>query len=232
MTLSAVKEISSVISVMPGVVSIQGNQVRLKYRRMFFIHDSVYTVNVAIHGNRMVEYKLEDFRGNELKLMFTLSDKNELLISASYSGEKEWVVGKALDQIVKQISEGLKKEMERADVSLSGDYSEYLSKLSLLTKLIMKSKIVKSEVIEIKEGELVDYLNQVITEYQHYPVIYVSGSGEATFRILLLNGEVKGIYVIRNGQEYKEEKILNIMSGNYKVHVYVSLNPRVLEGVQ
>lgn len=229
--LSVVKDPENVISVMPGVVSINGNQVRLKYKRMFFSHDSIYTFDVGIHGSRMVEYRLMDSRGNELKIIFTLSDKNELLISASYSGEKEWIVAKALDQVVKQMGEGLRKEMERRTVSSSGDYSEYLSKLSLLTKLIMKSKLVKSEVVEMREGELIDYLHQLILEYQHYPVIYVSGSGDATFRILIVNGEVKGIYVVKEGQEYKNENVLNTLKGSYKVHVYVSLNPKVLEGL-
>ncbi|BCS92653.1 hypothetical protein [Metallosphaera javensis (ex Sakai et al. 2022)] len=110
-----------------------------------------------------------------------------------------------------------------------GDYSQFLSKLSMLTKLIMKSKMVKSEVITLKEGELVDYLNQVIVEFQHYPVIYVSGTGESTFRILLINGEVRGVYVLKEGREYREEEILNELGGNLKIHVYVSLNPKVLE---
>ncbi|MCY0863075.1 MAG: hypothetical protein OWQ52_11730 [Metallosphaera prunae] len=229
--LSVVKDPENVISVMPGVVSIHGNQIRLKYKRMLFSHDSIYTLGVGIHGSRMVEYKLIDSHGNELKIIFTLSDKNELLISASYSGEKEWVVAKALDQVVKQIGEGLRKEMERRSVSSSGDYSECLSKLSLLTKLIMKSKLVKSEVVEMREGELIDYLHQLILESQHYPIIYVSGSGDATFRILLVNGEVRGVYVVKEGQEYKNENVLNTLKGSYKVHVYVSLNPKVLEGL-
>ena len=229
--LSMAKDINNVIAVIPGVVSIQDNRVRLKYKRLFLSHDSTYTVSVAAHCNRIVEYKLVDDKGNTLKIIFTLSDNNELTISSSYSGEREWVVGKALDLIVNQIGEGLKREAERRNVALNGDYSQFLSKLSILTKLIMKSKMVKSEVVTLKEGELIDYLNEILAEFQRYPVIYVSGTGEFAFRILLINGEVRGVYILKEGREYREEEILNMLGGNFKIHVYVSLNPRVLEGL-
>ncbi|WP_287690241.1 hypothetical protein [Metallosphaera javensis (ex Sakai et al. 2022)] len=69
------KDINNVIAVMPGVISIQGNRVRLKYKRMFFTHDSTYTISFAVHGSRIVEYKLVDDQGNTLKIIFTLSEK-------------------------------------------------------------------------------------------------------------------------------------------------------------
>ncbi|AWR98583.1 hypothetical protein [Metallosphaera hakonensis] len=226
--LSVVRDPNNVVSVLPGVVSIQGNRVRLKFKRFLLSHDSTYEVSLFTHGSRIVEYKLEDQRGNTLKIMFSLSD-NELSISVSYSGEREWVMKPALEAIIEQIGEGLRKEMERKSAPTSGDYSQLISKLSSLTKIIMKSKIVKSEVINLKEGELIDYLHQIIIEFQHYPVIYVSGTGDATFRLLLVNGEVKGVYVLKDGKEHLGEDLLNLLNGDYKVHVYVSLNPKVLE---
>ncbi|MEM3367718.1 MAG: hypothetical protein QXQ22_05405 [Metallosphaera sp.] len=39
------------------------------------------------------------------------------------------------------------------------------------------------------------------------------------------------MYILKEGREYREEEILNMLGGNFKIHVYVSLNPRVLEGL-
>ncbi|MEM0175450.1 MAG: hypothetical protein QXU86_05190 [Metallosphaera sp.] len=226
----------NIISVMPGVVSIKENKVRLKFRRLFFYHDSTYTISPVIQSQKMVEYKLSDDKNNTLKILLSITEKNEVTIAVSYSGEREWVVGKALDSIAKEISDGLKRELESSitvEKNHQSNYSDLLSRLSTLTKLIMKSKMVKSELVEIKEGELINYLQEVITEFQQYPVIYVSGSGQGTFRLLFINGELKGIYVIKNGEEHKgEEETLNKLSGTYKIHTYVALSPRVLEVIQ
>ncbi|EWG06499.1 MAG: hypothetical protein ASUL_09279 [Candidatus Aramenus sulfurataquae] len=42
----------------------------------------------------------------------------------------------------------------------------------------------------------------MISQNSKYPVIYVSGTGEATFRVLFINGELKGVYVMINQNEY------------------------------
>jgi len=228
--LGLAKDRDVVISHLPGVVSIQGNKVKLRFRRVMLTHESTYEVSAAILGPRMVEYKLADQRGNSLVILFSSRNERELTISVSYSGEREWVVNKAVKLIAKELQEGLRKEVEKLpSVSTRGDYSQSLSKVSFITKLLMKSKLVKSEVVNVKEGELVDYLQEIISQYSQYPVIYISGSGEGSFRLLFVGGEMKGVYVVREGRESLEEGSLNILKGGFKIHVYVALSPKVLE---
>ncbi len=228
-------DVSNVISVIPNVVKVEGNKrVELKFTRLFFFtFDSTFDISYNIVGERMVEYKLVDQKGNQIKIFFVEKDKDKLEILISYDGEKAWIVRKGLSKILEEIKKGLEKELSRAEIrSTAEDYSQKLGKISYISKIIMKSKLANTEVISIKEGGLVHYLESVISQYSKYPVIYVSGTGEATFRVLFINGELKGVYVMINENEYFNEESLNKLSGEFKVNIYVALSPQVLEVIK
>jgi len=226
------KNTDNIISVIPNVVEVEKNIIKMKFTRMLlFSFESKFSIQPSFIGNGLVEYKLIDNKDNTFKIIFSAEGKKGVKISLSYSGEKEWIVGKGLQRILSEISTGVSKEIPKVQIKEQGqDYSENLAKISYLSKLIMKSRLVKSQETNITEGGLVDYLQELISEFSEYPVIYISGSGSSTFRILFVNGTLKGIYVLKEGKDYfGDENILNKLSGNFKIHVYVMISPEILE---
>lgn len=228
---------SNIISILPNVVKIQGNIVRLKFSRLFlFSFESDFSIEPTFVGSGLVEYKLRDNRENEIKIIVTVEPKKGVKVIISYSGEKEWIVSKGLKKILDEIVKGIinevnkVKEIESEELHKSVEnYSLILSKISLITKLIMKSKLVRTDEVFLKEGELLSFIEEVISEYSNYPMIYVSGSGDSTFRLLFVNGDLKGVYILKNEKESYNEEELNHLSGTFKIHVYVAISPRIAE---
>ena len=226
---------SNIISVLPNVVGIENNVVKLKFTRfLLFSFEGEFVVEPSFIGSGIVEYKLTDKKGNEIKIIISAEGKSGVKLSVSYSGEKEWIVGKGLHKILEEISNGIKSELsklpevEQQTVG-SKNFSLSLSKISSISKLIMKSKLAKTEDITLKEGEVLSYVEGIISDFANYPLIYISGSGSSTFRLLFLNGELKGIYILKDGKDSFNEDDLNHISGEFKIHVYVGISPRIVE---
>ncbi|QKR00250.1 hypothetical protein GWK48_07560 [Metallosphaera tengchongensis] len=229
--LTWAKSVDNVISVIPNVVSVNGNTVKLKFTRMmFFSYESSFTINPSYVGSGLIEYKLVNGNNDNFKIIFVAEDRDKVKISLSYQGEKEWIVSKSLPAILGEIIRGVNKELSRARVEERRiDYSANLSKISFLSKLILKSKLVSSQEVTLNQGEVIDYLQQLISEFSEYPIIYISGSGSSSFRLLIVNGNISGVYLMKDGKEYFDEEILNALSGTFKVHVYTALSPKALE---
>lgn len=108
-----------------------------------------------------------------------------------------------------------------------GDYSDLLASISWVSKLLMKSVLLRSELTMISKGGLLDSIERLVAEkiLQRYPVVYVSGYGDnGTFRILFVGGEIRGVYASVGGKEYVgDERILNEFEGVTRVKVYGSL---------
>lgn len=233
--LSWAKNPSNIISVLPNVVGVESNMVvKLRFRRfLIFTFEGEFVVEPTFMGSGIVEDKLTDKKGNEIKIIISAQGKSGVKLSVSYSGEKEWIVGKGLRKMLEEISKGIEKELSRLPEVKQGvegkDYSLSLSKISSISKLIMKSKLVKTEYVSLKEGELLSYVEDIISEFVNYPLIYISGAGTATFRLLFLKGELKGTYILKDGKDSFNEEDLNHLSGEFKIHVYVGISPRILE---
>ncbi len=73
----------------------------------------------------------------------------------------------------------------------------------------------------INRGNSLGIITDLIEEYLgKYKAIYVSGtSSQSSFRLLFINGDLKGVYVNLNGEEH---------FGEFKVNVYVVLVPQLL----
>lgn len=223
----------NLISVLPYVVSVENNNY-LKFhftRFLFFSFESKFNINLDYFSDKLVEYKLVDEKENTFEIRFVIEGKDKLRISIIYTGEKEWIVGNALRKILDEIKKGIEKEMSKYEVQPQlEDYSHRLAKMSYLTKLIIKSKLVDTKEVTVTQGGLVDYLQQIVSQYAQYPVIYVSGTGSSTFRVLLVNGELKGVYILDNNKEYfGEEEMLNKLVGEFKLNIYVMILPKGLE---
>ncbi|TRM97381.1 hypothetical protein DMP16_02890 [Sulfolobus sp. B1] len=234
--LSWAKNIQNLISILPNVVSVENNTyVKFRFSRfLLFSFESKFSIKPGYFGDKIIEYKLVDQKGNTFKILFTVENDDKVRISIAYSGEKEWIVGNALHNILSELRQGIEKEISRYEVQPQlEDYSHKLAKMSYLTKLIIKSKLIDTEEVTVTQGGLVDYLQQIVAQYAQYPVIYVSGTGSSTFRVLLINGELKGVYILDNNKEYfGEEEVLNKLVGEFKLNIYVMISPKALEVLQ
>ena len=132
--------------------------------------------------------------------------------------------------------EGISREAKRAyeveaqENEKDFDYSRQLNKLSFVSKLLLKSRLIKSEGISVPKGQMLDtILSSIADILSKYKTIYVSASStSSSFRLLFINGDLKGIYVNENGKEYfSDENILSSLSGEFKVNVYVLLVPKI-----
>ncbi|ARM76450.1 hypothetical protein [Acidianus manzaensis] len=229
---------SNIISIIPNVVEIKGNIIKLKFTRLLlFSFESYFSIEPTFVGNGLIEYKLKDKNDNELKIILTAEPKKGVKVGINYSGEKEWIVSKGLKKILDEITNGIKNEIskfkeEEIEETSSGNYSTYLSKISSISKLLMKSKLAKSDEVSLKQGEVLNYVEEAISQYSNYPVIYISGSGDSTFRLLFINGELKGVYILKDGKDSFNEEDLNYLSGDFKIHIYVGISPRIAEVIK
>jgi nitrogenase molybdenum-iron protein alpha/beta subunit len=129
--------------------------------------------------------------------------------------------------------DGIKKEAGKVietKISINNDFSQQLNKISFISKLLLKSKLINSKEVVINRGNSLDIITDLIEEYLgKYKAIYVSGtSSQSSFRLLFIDGDLKGVYVNLNGEEHFGEKSLNSLEGEFKVNVYVILVPKLL----
>lgn len=226
------KDEDFLLSIIPYQVERGKNFITLRVTRLglFSFKDKFYVENKSTTKN-MVIYSFTSEHGNKFEIFISFHDieSNSLLIDMAikYEGEKEWIVGKYLEDILKSLKAGIEKEMKKArDTIITADYSVNLSKLSFITKLLMKSRIIDNEEVEISRGQLIEVMSRLIQSALKYRLIYVSGnSTDTTFRLLFIDGDLKGVYVNLKGDERTDENALNEVEGNFKVNIYVSLMP-------
>ena len=210
---------------LPFVVGRDGNRVKLRFSRLLFSFEDTYTPHVEYDASRkFVRYVLEG-RRSRLVLEFK-SNGVRVVGEAFYNGPRGWVVGKYLGKILENLVEDAVRIADRiAKFKTSkGDYSDLLASISWVSKLLMKSVLLRSELTMIRKGGFLGYIERLVEEkiLQKYPIVYVSGYGDSgTFRILFVGGEVRGVYVNIGGKEYVgDEKVLNEFEGITRVKVY------------
>jgi hypothetical protein len=212
--------------------------ITLYFRRyLMFTFKDTFKVYVNVLGNSMVEYSLISNNGNVLKILFIIKRDRErwkLDVAAVYTGKSEWIVSKYLGEIAKTLAEAVIKEAGTRVTSVkatgaSGETAD-LSKLSEVSKILMKSRLAEETSVMISQGNAVETILNLVEKYiGKYNNIYVSGISEgSSFRILISSGELKGIYVNVNGEESTDERSLNRLSGLFKVKIYTVLVPMKL----
>lgn len=235
---SIIKNTDIILSYIPYQVERGYNEITLRFTRfLLFTHKDTFKVESKIDIKGMSTYILKSDKGNKIELFISLkeeSNKQDIIvnIAVKYEGEKEWIVGKFLHDIAFSILNGILEESKKS-VTITGNFSQSLGKIGFITKLLMKSRLVKTEEITVGKGQLIPAIIDLVQEYLKYQIIYVSGvSINASFRLIINNGDVKGVYVNINGEESFDEKALNSLEGHFKVNVYVSLLPEeVLKGI-
>ncbi|HIP85166.1 MAG TPA: hypothetical protein EYH17_00810 [Pyrodictium sp.] len=210
---------------LPFVVGREGGKVKLRFSRLLFSFEDVYAPRVECdNGRRFVRYVLEG-RRSRLVLEFK-SNGTKILGEGFYDGPRGWVVGKHLGRILESLVNDAARIADKvAKLKIDkSDYSDLLASISWVSKLLMKSVLLRSELTMIRKGGLLDYVERLVVEkiLQKYPMVYVSGYGDSgTFRILFVGGEVRGVYANIGGKEYVgDERILNEFEGVTRVKVY------------
>lgn len=222
-----------VLSNMPYVVGRSGEGIALEFRRLriFRFRDN-YEVLIEC-GNGSARLRLRGSRST-IELIYS-THSNGLAAEVTYDGPRKWVVSK----YVVEIAESLAREAERearskqavAAAALpagtgSADYSAKLASISWVTKLIMKSVLIKNEVRVLGKGKLHSYIEELLSSgeniFRKYPAIYISGDGDdARFRMLFVGGELRGIYAVVGDKEFfGDDKPLNDVKGLVKLRVY------------
>ncbi len=229
LTLKYLKDDDFVRSSLPYLVGVKGSgKVTLRFTRMMFFHfeDNYDLLVTSVNGD--VNIILAGERSN-IKLTFTASTNNSVAATATYDGPRAWVVSSCLNKLVTTlIKEADARAKEAAETSrTTADYSEKLALVSWVSKLLMKSLLLKTEIVSIPKGGLVNYVENLIAEeiLQKYRVVYVSGSSDSgTFRLLFVSKSLAGSYVNLGGKEYVgDERALNEFEGIAKVRVYGSM---------
>ena len=226
--LEALARPGELVSSLPYVVGLRRGRVRLLFRRLLVRFQDDYklaseksdgSVRLVFEGERsriVLEYRVEDGR---------------IVAYGEYRGPRGWVVWPRLRELAEAALEEARRQAARGagGPSLAGeDYSGLLADLSWVTRLLSKSMLVKTMDVILQRGgfhEFVEELHEsgVLREYR---VVYVSGTGLGSFRLLFVNGELAGVYVALGGEEFVgDPRALNRLEGLYRVKVYGSLAP-------
>ncbi|BAB67283.1 hypothetical protein [Sulfurisphaera tokodaii] len=237
---SITKNSEFILSYIPYQVERGKNEVTLRFTRylLFSLKDK-FRMEGIVNLKGMSTIILKSEKGNKFEIFISEKEDKEgkinVNVAIKYEGEKEWIVSKYLHEIAESLIDGIKKESEKAyEITTTANFSQNLSKLSFITKLLMKSRLIKADELDIAKGQIVPIITDLIQQYLRYQLIYISGvSTYESFRLLFVNGELKGTYVNIEGQEGFKEEDLNKISGHFKINIYVALEPKaILEGTE
>ena len=183
------------------------------------VDEDDYGVYVLFNGSK-----------SNIKIYYKLSGKN-ILIYADYNGPRRWIVWPRIKDIaVSTVREAIRLSENRhaGGRSAERDYSSILADLSVITRLLSKSMLVKSMEVGIQRGGFHGFIEELHETgvLRDYRVVYVSGAGVGTFRLLFVDGDLAGVYINISGKEIVgDPKALNMLEGLYRVKIYGSLSP-------
>ena len=227
LTLKYLRDESLVRSSIPYLVGVVGGKVVLRFTRALLFHfKDAYDVLVK-SSNDGVNYLFAGERSN-IELAFKAS-ADSIVGTAAYDGPRAWVVRPCLGKVLNAlINEARARAGEAVEAAREGtaDYSEKLALVSWVSKLLMRSILIKSEIVAMPKGGLVSYVEKLADEVlRKYRVVYVSGASDSgTFRLLFINGALAGTYINLGGKEYVgDEKALNLFEGFTQIRVYGSM---------
>lgn len=214
---------------LPFVTGIRAGKVQLGFRRMLIPFRDWYNIKTRTDQGG-VTVLMEGERSR-----ITVEVPWDGKPGAKYKGPRGWVVKPALGKIVEAVAEIVEEcvagasrfdKSSSADSKGNIDYSEKLRSISWITRFIMKSILLRSEDVVVSRGGLVSILEDIVTEYGNkYKVIYVSGTGLATFRVLFIDGRLRGVYVNAAGEEHVgDDHALNLVESVVRLKVYGGLS--------
>jgi len=214
----------NVISSLPNLVGFTENKVRLRIKRFLFMEKTLEYTITSTFGEGYMQYKFEN-EDSSLALLATLNkDKKRLLMSLVYLGKYENQMNKLLKEFMLNLKTKYLEQKQKM-VSTAGEtISSKLASLSFIAKLVSTSMLVYSDKLDFSKTDISLFIEETLRKFSRYPVNYILGfNDEAVFRLLFVNGELKGVYIRISGKEFYSEEAIAKLKGLYNVSVYVSL---------
>lgn len=217
---------------MPFVVGLVGRRVKLLFKRFFFKFQDIYSIEARREGEEEVSLELEGDK-SRIRVLYRVYPSN-VIVFAEYDGPRRRIAWPRVKELALSIAKYAVEHAGRvagAEGEAGGrDYSEKLADLSWVTSLLMKSMLVKSMDVALLRGEFGRFIEDLMHEglLRKYRLVYVSGSGNGSFRLLFIDGRLVGVYAAFGGREVVgDASKLNELEGYYKVKIYASVSPKL-----
>ena len=212
----------NIIDSIPNLVGFSENKIKLRIRKFFFLNRTLEYEITSFTGVDYIEYKFEN-EDSSITLFITFNkNKKNILLSLSYSGKFERQMSKVLEEMIRNLK---RKYLEQRTVNKKGETISFkLSSLSFVAKLVSTSKLIYADKLDTGKIDITPFIEGILHKFSQYPIIYISGfNEESTFRLLFVNGELKGIYVKTSDKEFYSEEGLSKLQGLFHVSVYANL---------
>lgn len=221
----ALNDVRSLISYITYFQTMQGDKVILSTSKMkvFNISD-VFNISFEKAKN-FILIKLKSEKGREIQISVFIIEKNigtEVSVTVEYTGDGEALFKKEIDTMAKDVMKGIIELIDKYKEEQE-EVARELNSLPLMAKIFMNSKSFGTENIFFRPGELSEYILDKIRSYSNYPGIFIMGASQDTIiRILVVHGEVKGIYIKRgNVEKYTKNNNLDDITGEFKINAYL-----------
>ncbi|MEB3764958.1 MAG: hypothetical protein GSR77_02165 [Desulfurococcales archaeon] len=233
--IAYLKEKNNLLPSIPYIVGLFDDKIRLMFKRFIFKFEDTYEISIDhITDNEIIITLKGDV--STIKLLFKIYT-NKILLFADYIGPRKRIVWPKLRNLAYSIIEHAVNHsvsVKNLEQTTARDFSLKLADIAWISKLLMKSMLVKTMDVSIIRGEFNKFIEDLHSQgiFSKYKVVYVSGSGNGSFRLLFVNGQLAGIYAIISGEELLEDStVLNKIEGLYRVKIYGSLlpSPEVIE---
>ncbi|MEB3760058.1 MAG: hypothetical protein GSR72_03730 [Desulfurococcales archaeon] len=233
--ITYLKEKNNLLPSIPYVVGLFNDKLRLMFKRFFFKFEDTYEISIEHSTDNEIVITLKG-DASTIKLLYKIYT-NKILLFADYTGPRKRIVWPKLRNLAYSILEHAVNHSVNArnlKQTTARDFSRKLADISWISKLLMKSMLVKTMDVSIIKGEFNKFIEDLHSQgiFNKYKVVYVSGSGNGSFRLLFINGQLAGTYAIISGDELLEDPTaLNKIEGLYRVKIYGSFlhSPEAIE---
>jgi len=212
----------NIIDCFPNLVGFSENKIKLRVKNFFFLNKALEYEITSFAGGGYIEHKLKN-EDSFATLLITFNKNRKIIsLSLSYSGKFERQMSKILEEMMKNLK---RKYLEQKTVNKKDEtISSKLSSLSFVAKLVSTSKLIYSDKLDTGKIDITPFIEDILHKFSQYPIIYISGFNEEnTFRLLFVNGELKGVYIKISDKEFYSEEELLKLKGLFHVSVYANL---------
>jgi len=214
----------NIIDSMPNLVGFTENKVKLRIKRFLFLEKTLEYKLTSILGEGYILYKFET-EDSSFTIFITLNKgKKRVRLNLVYLGKYKDQMNKLLNAFMINLKTKY-QELKQKMVSTAGEtISSKLASLSYIAKLASTSMLVYSDKLDLNKKDISLFIEETLRKFSHYPVTYILGFNDETiFRLLFVNGELKGVYIKISGEEFYSEEAVSKIKGLFNVSVYVSL---------
>ncbi len=222
----------NILPILPYTTGRSRGKVKLEFRRLRVFR---FVDEFEVRSIRQDRSLTLLFEGSRSRIRFFFRpEESSVTVLIDYDGPRGWIVGKYLSEIASVlVYEADKAVHSTKSIEAVADLSANLARISWISRLLMKSVMIKNETRVVSKGGLLDYIESLIMEekvFSKYPGLYISGDGvNSKMRLLFLNGELKGVYVVLGDKEFfGDENVLKEIGGLMRIRVYGIIRPELV----